>query len=146
MSAKLEYNTKGMPFRRLGSSGLRVPLFSLGGCKCNAAYPTELKLILHLKGSPSAVPCRATPSSRSSKPPSRMVSICLIQQRLTPKENQSYRCAFRVLMRTFLSDRGMYRGRAIKVLGLRRTDLIVTTKLFWGLREGPNDGGLSWKQ
>ncbi len=30
---KLEYDTKGMPFRRLGSSGLRVPVFSLGGCK-----------------------------------------------------------------------------------------------------------------
>lgn len=26
------YNRKGMPFRRLGPSGLRVPLFSLGGC------------------------------------------------------------------------------------------------------------------
>lgn len=37
-------------------------------------------------------------------------------------------------------------GRAIKELGLRRTDLIVTTKLFWGLRRGPNDGGLSRKQ
>ncbi|KAG5644968.1 hypothetical protein DXG03_007340 [Asterophora parasitica] len=28
---KLEFDPKGMPFRRLGSSGLRVPLFSLGG-------------------------------------------------------------------------------------------------------------------
>ena len=26
-----EYDSKGMPFRRLGPSGLRVPLFSLGG-------------------------------------------------------------------------------------------------------------------
>jgi hypothetical protein len=24
-----------MPFRLLGSSGLRVPLFSLGGCACD---------------------------------------------------------------------------------------------------------------
>jgi hypothetical protein len=38
------------------------------------------------------------------------------------------------------------RGRVIKELGLRRTDLVVTTKLFWGLRSGPNDGGLSRKQ
>jgi hypothetical protein len=38
------------------------------------------------------------------------------------------------------------RGRVIKELGLRRTDLVVTTKLFWGLRTGPNDGGLSRKQ
>ncbi len=27
----LEFDPKGMPFRRLGPSGLRVPLFSLGG-------------------------------------------------------------------------------------------------------------------
>lgn len=26
------FDPKNMPFRRLGSSGLRVPLFSLGGC------------------------------------------------------------------------------------------------------------------
>ncbi|KAG6380552.1 NADP-dependent oxidoreductase domain-containing protein [Boletus reticuloceps] len=36
-------------------------------------------------------------------------------------------------------------GRVIKELGLRRTDLIITTKLFWGPRGGPNDGGLSRK-
>ena len=28
-----EFDPKGMPFRRLGASGLRVPVFSLGGCK-----------------------------------------------------------------------------------------------------------------
>ena len=32
-AVKMEYDPKGMPFRRLGGSGLRVPLFSLGGCK-----------------------------------------------------------------------------------------------------------------
>ncbi|KAG6896223.1 hypothetical protein C0992_009647, partial [Termitomyces sp. T32_za158] len=36
-------------------------------------------------------------------------------------------------------------GRVIKELGLRRTDLVITTKLFWGVRTGPNDGGLSRK-
>jgi voltage-dependent potassium channel beta subunit len=36
-------------------------------------------------------------------------------------------------------------GRVIKELGLRRTDLVITTKLYWGLRTGPNDGGLSRK-
>lgn len=36
-------------------------------------------------------------------------------------------------------------GRVIKELGFRRTDLIVTTKLFWGPRKGPNDHGLSRK-
>ena len=40
------------------------------------------------------------------------------------------------------------RGRVIKELGLRRTDLIISTKIFWGLgtRKGANDGGLSRKQ
>jgi hypothetical protein len=38
------------------------------------------------------------------------------------------------------------RGRVIRELGLRRTDLVTTTKLFFGLRKGPNDGGLSRKQ
>jgi predicted aldo/keto reductase-like oxidoreductase len=28
----LDFDAKGMPFRRLGSTGLRVPVFSLGGC------------------------------------------------------------------------------------------------------------------
>lgn len=40
----------------------------------------------------------------------------------------------------------LHSGRVLKELGYRRTDLIVTTKLFWGLRSGPNDGGLSRKQ
>lgn len=30
---KYEFDPKGMPFRRLGPSGLRVPVFSLGGCE-----------------------------------------------------------------------------------------------------------------
>jgi aryl-alcohol dehydrogenase-like predicted oxidoreductase len=35
-------------------------------------------------------------------------------------------------------------GRAIKELGLRRSSLIVSTKLFGGVgRKGPNDRGLS---
>ena len=38
------------------------------------------------------------------------------------------------------------RGRVIKELGLRRTDLVICTKIFWGPRKGPNDGGLSRKQ
>jgi len=29
---KVEFDPKNMPFRRLGPSGLRVPVFSLGGC------------------------------------------------------------------------------------------------------------------
>ncbi|KAG8962630.1 hypothetical protein FRC03_003944 [Tulasnella sp. 419] len=37
-------------------------------------------------------------------------------------------------------------GRAIKELGYRRTDLIISTKIFFGVgRKGPNDQGLSRK-
>lgn len=41
--SKVKYNPKGMPFRRLGPSGLRVPLFSLGGCMSDQilAEPTD---------------------------------------------------------------------------------------------------------
>ena len=38
------------------------------------------------------------------------------------------------------------RGRVIRELNLRRTDLIITTKIFFGTRKGPNDTGLSRKQ
>jgi aryl-alcohol dehydrogenase-like predicted oxidoreductase len=40
----------------------------------------------------------------------------------------------------------IFRGRVIKELGFRRTDLIISTKLFWSPRKGPNDAGLSRKQ
>jgi len=38
------------------------------------------------------------------------------------------------------------RGRVIRELGYHRSDLIITTKLFFGTRSGPNDTGLSRKQ
>lgn len=38
------------------------------------------------------------------------------------------------------------RGRVFKELGYRRSDLIITTKVFWGARKGPNAQGLSRKQ
>ncbi|KAF8890091.1 NADP-dependent oxidoreductase domain-containing protein [Infundibulicybe gibba] len=98
-----EFDPKGMPFRRLGPSGLRVPVFSLGGC-------------------------------------------------MTSRYQEIIKTAFEAGINMFdtaeayaggKSEREM--GRVIKELGLRRTDLIITTKLFWGLRKGPNDGGLSRK-
>jgi len=33
-NAVIDFDPKDMPFRRLGSSGLRVPVLSLGGCAC----------------------------------------------------------------------------------------------------------------
>ena len=45
-----------------------------------------------------------------------------------------------------LPARSSNRGRVIKELNFRRSDIIVTTKIFWGTRRGPNDMGLSRKQ
>ncbi len=37
-------------------------------------------------------------------------------------------------------------GRVIKELGIYRPDIVVTTKIFWGVKQGPNASGLSRKQ
>ena len=51
---KMVYETKGMPFRRLGSSGLRVPLLSLGACKFHLVE--LVKRVIHVRqGSRSEV-------------------------------------------------------------------------------------------
>ncbi|TFK40821.1 voltage-gated potassium channel beta-2 subunit [Crucibulum laeve] len=107
---KLEFDPKGMPFRRLGPSGLRVPLFSLGGW-------------LTLGGTVLGDPVKE-----------------IIK---TAFENGINMFDTAEAYAKGKSEQEM--GRVIKELGLRRTDLIITTKLFWGLRSGPNDGGLSRK-
>ncbi|THH32225.1 hypothetical protein EUX98_g1927 [Antrodiella citrinella] len=93
------FDPKGMPFRRLGSSGLRVPLFSYGGWLTDlikTAFDNGINMIDTAEG--------------------------------YAKGNSEVEI-----------------GRVVKELNLRRTDLVITTKLFWGLRQGPNDGGLSRK-
>ena len=40
----------------------------------------------------------------------------------------------------------LFSGRVLRELNYRRSDLIITTKIFWGVRDGPNSGGLSRKQ
>ncbi|KDR85950.1 hypothetical protein GALMADRAFT_219011 [Galerina marginata CBS 339.88] len=105
-----EFDPKNMPFRRLGPSGLRVPVFSLGGW-------------LTLGGTVVGDPVK-----------------------------EIIKVAFENGINMFDTAEGYAEGkseeemgRVIKELGLRRTDLVITTKLFWGLRKGPNDGGLSRK-
>lgn len=107
---KREFNAKNMLFRRLGPSGLRVPVFSLGGW-------------LTLGGTVLGDPVK-----------------------------DIIRTAFDAGINMFDTAEAyaggkseLEMGRVIKELGLRRTDLVITTKLFWGLRSGPNDGGLSRK-
>ncbi|KDR85949.1 hypothetical protein GALMADRAFT_394850 [Galerina marginata CBS 339.88] len=106
-----EYDPKDMVFRRLGPSGLRVPLFSLGGW---------LTLGGTLKGDPV-------------KEIIKTAFEAGINMFDTAEEYSGGK-----------SEEEM--GRVIKELGLRRTDLVITTKIFWGIgRKGPNDGGLSRK-
>ncbi|KAJ6531418.1 NADP-dependent oxidoreductase domain-containing protein [Mycena vulgaris] len=104
------FDTKGMPFRRLGPSGLRVPLLSLGGW-------------LTLGGSVTGDPVKE-----------------IIQTAFENGINM-----FDTAEAYAKGKSELEMGRVIKELGYKRTDLVVTTKLFWGLRNGPNDGGLSRK-
>ncbi|KAF8167230.1 NADP-dependent oxidoreductase domain-containing protein [Crassisporium funariophilum] len=105
-----EFDPKNMPFRRLGPSGLRVPVFSLGGW-------------LTIGGTVLGDPVKE-----------------IVQTAFEAGINM-----FDTAEAYAAGKSEQEMGRVIKELGLRRTDLIITTKLFWGLRKGPNDGGLSRK-
>jgi len=109
-TVKLEFNPKNMLFRRLGSSGLRVPVFSLGGW-------------LTLGGTVTGDPVKEIIKVAFEN------GINMFDTAEAYAKGQSE----------------VEMGRVIKELGFRRTDLVISTKLFWGLREGPNDGGLSRK-
>lgn len=105
-----EFDAKNMPFRRLGPSGLRVPVFSLGGW-------------LTLGGSVVGDPVKE-----------------IIKTAFDAGINMFDTAEVYAAGKSELEM-----GRVIKELGLRRTDLVITTKLYWGLRKGPNDSGLSRK-
>ncbi|EIM92424.1 voltage-gated potassium channel beta-2 subunit [Stereum hirsutum FP-91666 SS1] len=108
---KMEFKPGNMPFRRLGSSGLRVPVFSLGGW---------LTFGNTVKGDPVK----------------EIVKVAFENGINMFDEAEVYANG--------KSEEEL--GRVIQELGLRRTDLIVTTKLYWGAaRKGPNDQGLSRK-
>ncbi|KAL5536102.1 hypothetical protein ACEPAF_4207 [Sanghuangporus sanghuang] len=107
----MEYDPKGMPFRRLGRSGLRVPVFSLGGWLTFGAT---------VKGDPVKEIIKTAYEN----------GINFFD---TAEGYESGEC-----------EREM--GRVIKELGLKRTDLVISTKLyFWWKGKDPNYGGLSRK-
>ncbi|KZT73315.1 Aldo/keto reductase [Daedalea quercina L-15889] len=106
----VEYDSKGMPFRRLGPSGLRVPVFSLGGW-------------LTLGGSVKGDPVKD------------IIKVAF--------DNGINMFDTAEVYADGNSEKEM--GRVIKELNLRRTDLIITTKLFWGHKNHPNGTGLSRK-
>ncbi|THU89216.1 Aldo/keto reductase [Dendrothele bispora CBS 962.96] len=105
---KMEFNPKNMPFRRLGPSGLRVPVFSFGGWVgihfCNRCHQELMKVAFE-----------------------NGINMFDTSENYNQGESE------------------LDMGNAIKELGFRRSDIIVTTKLFWGVRPGPNAGGLSRK-
>jgi len=107
---KQEFDPKNMPFRRLGPSGLRVPVFSLGGW-------------LTLGGTVIGDPVRD------------IVKVAFDNGINMFDTAEGYAAG--------RSEIEM--GRVIKELGYRRSDLVITTKLFFGTRKGPNDTGLSRK-
>jgi len=107
---KLEYNSKGMPFRRLGPSGLRVPVFSLGGW-------------LTLGGTVVGDPVKDIIKVAFDN------GINMFDTAEVYADGNSE----------------LEMGRVIKELGFRRTDLVITTKLYWGQKNHPNGTGLSRK-
>ncbi|KAH9486136.1 Putative voltage-gated potassium channel subunit beta [Psilocybe cubensis] len=112
-----EFDPKNMPFRRLGPSGLRVPVFSLGGW---------LTLGGTIKGDPVKEIMKVAFENG--------INMFDTAEAYAGGKSEEE-------MRLILN----YRGRVIRELGLRRTDLVITTKIFWGPRHGPNDQGLSRK-
>jgi len=109
-NVKLEFDPKNMPFRRLGASGLRVPVFSLGGW-------------LTLGGTVIGDPVKEIIKTAFD------AGINMFDTAEAYAKGKSE----------------LEMGRVIKELGMRRTDLVITTKLFWGPRGGHNGGGLSRK-
>ncbi|KAF7317409.1 Aldo-ket-red domain-containing protein [Mycena chlorophos] len=112
MAEHPEFAAKSMPFRRLGPSGLRVPLFSVGGW-------------LTLGGSVVGDPVKDIMRTAFEN------GINMFD---TAEDYQKGE-----------AEREM--GRVIKELNWRRSDIVISTKIFWSHQPGtgPNDTGLSRK-
>ncbi|KAJ7839949.1 voltage-gated potassium channel beta-2 subunit [Mycena olivaceomarginata] len=104
------FEPRGMPFRRLGRSGLRVSLVSLGGCEFSWKSVTG-------------------DAAKTLVQTAFENGINTFDTAETYGEGKSE----------------LELGRVIKEFGYKRSDLVIMTKIFWGLREGPNDSGLSRK-
>ncbi|KAF8677475.1 Voltage-gated potassium channel beta-2 subunit [Rhizoctonia solani] len=111
---KLEYDPKDMQFRRLGTAGLRVPVFSLGGWLTFGGT---------VKGDPVKEVVKLAFENGT------LINMIDLAESYSKGE----------------SEREV--GRVIEELGIRRSDLIISSKIFFGqaTRKGPNDKGLSRK-
>lgn len=84
----------------------------------------------------------------SSRLPGMRASTCSTLLKVMAPATPRSKCVFcraysQLLALTCISR---YRGRVIRELGIRRSDLIVTTKIFFGTKKNnPNDTGLSRK-
>ncbi|KAF6753341.1 voltage-gated potassium channel beta-2 subunit [Ephemerocybe angulata] len=108
---ELKYDPKNMVFRRLGNSGLRVPLFSLGGW-------------LTLGGTVTGDPVKDIIKTAFD------AGINMFDTAEGYADGQSE----------------LEMGRVLRELNIRRSDLIITTKIFFGTdKSGPNSTGLSRK-
>ncbi|KAI0828813.1 Aldo/keto reductase [Trametes gibbosa] len=103
------YETKNMPFRRLGPSGLRVPVFSLGAWLTYGA-------------------------TVNGDPVKDIIKTALDNGINMFDAAEGYADG----------KAEIEMGRVFKELDVKRSDLVISTKIFWGGR-GPNDMGLSRK-
>ncbi|TCD71136.1 hypothetical protein EIP91_012084 [Steccherinum ochraceum] len=126
------FDPKGMPFRRLGPSGLRVPVLSLGGW-------------LTLGGTVKGDPVKDIIKVAFENGINMFDTAEAYAKGNSEIEMYAIAPFLSILEVSLRHESHLTRGRVIKELNLRRTDLVITTKLFWGLRNGPNDGGLSRK-
>jgi len=110
--AAAPYDPKNMTFKRLGSTGIQVPIISLGGWLTygGTVHGDPVKEII------------------------KTAFEAGINYFDTAEEYSGGR-----------SEEEM--GRAIKELQIRRSDLVISTKVYYGIngRKGPNDMGLSRK-
>ncbi|KAH9932092.1 Aldo/keto reductase [Epithele typhae] len=103
------YEPKNMLFRRLGPSGLRVPVFSLG------AWLTYGETV-------------------NGDPVKEIIKTALENGVNMFDTAEGYAAG----------KAELEMGRVFKELDVLRSDIVVTTKIFWG-GKGPNDTGLSRK-
>jgi hypothetical protein len=138
-----------MQFRRLGASGLRVPVFSLGGWLTfgGTVKGDPVKEIVKTAFENGELLSRqgGTQSERAVFARNQYDrfgrGVCQWRKR-TGDVRTRYRLPILVCLNYVFSS-----GRVVEELGIRRSDLILTGKIFFGVgRKGPNDRGLSRKQ
>lgn len=76
------------------------------------------------------------------------IPIIINTHRLNPSISNSlpsFARSFAALARTAAGQSEIEMGKAIRDLGWKREDVVVSTKIFFGTRRGPNATGLSRK-